>query len=213
MVARTNYAQEDGTISTQQRKLNRANRYFKSLNNPIIVGNVEIIEAVIENFFSCVCWGKLYTKELWGGARFPEGIDLGEDMMTVPPLLVRANRAAYAGNAVYHWRQRKKSLLNGSVTPERLEMDFRASAEMFRRLVEYAPEHEEGFRGLKRHYDFGCYSSYCETQREPKKRSSLLYKLYDLKEKVETVDKLSKLWGGEDDDQRQPRTTPLRQNH
>lgn len=122
--------------------------------------NDAVQEALCQNVFSCVCWGKVFTAKLWGSARFPCGIDLGEDMITVPRVIISANCAVIVQNAIHYWRQRKKSLLHGSVTTERLMKDLSASEEMLKQLCEYAPHHEQAFRDLKYQYDIGCYANY-----------------------------------------------------
>ncbi len=104
--------------------------------------------------------GKVFTRELWGDARFPVGVDFGEDMMTVPPVIVKAKSAVCSPDARYFYRQRKRSLLNGTVTRERFEMDLEASKIMVDRLTEYAPDRRRDFEMLKLQYDFGCYRSF-----------------------------------------------------
>lgn len=124
------------------------------------IGNAAIVKAVSENFFSCVCWGKVYRRDLWGAARFPVGIDLGEDMMTVPGVIVKAKSAVLVDGTKYYYRNREKSLLHGTVSRRRYKQDLQASAFMLRQLREFAPERERDFSKLKLWYDIGCLTAY-----------------------------------------------------
>lgn len=141
--------------------------------------NEEVIDALCKNLFSCVSWGKIFTMELWGDARFPVGVDLGEDMQTVPPVIVRAQSAVCCPDAQYFYRQRKRSLLNGTVTRERFEKDLSASEVMVNRLSECAPNRRRDFEMLKLQYDFGCYNSFRRSGGRLNGRG-LLFHLYEL---------------------------------
>lgn len=77
--------------------------------------NREVIDALCDNMFSCVSWGKVFDRTLWGDARFPVGIDLGEDMMTVPEVIAKAKAAVCSPHAIYFYRQRLRSLLHGGL--------------------------------------------------------------------------------------------------
>lgn len=149
--------------------------------NRIMRTNEEVVDALCNNLFSCVSWGKVFDRGLWGDARFPVGIDLGEDMQTVPPVIVRAKAAVCCPDARYFYRQRKRSLLNGTVTQERFEKDLEASKIMVDRLAQYVPDRKHDFEMLKLRYDFGCYKSFQRSGGKLKGRS-LLYHLQELKQ-------------------------------
>lgn len=125
--------------------------------------NATVIEALSINFFSCVCWGKIYKRSLWGEARFPVGIDLGEDMMTVPQVIIKAKSAVSVPSATYFYRQRERSLLHGTVTRERFNKDLAASAIMREQLASVSPENKEDFGFLKLFYDIGCCANYVKS--------------------------------------------------
>lgn len=153
--------------------------------------NADVIDALCENLFSCVSWGKVFTRELWGNARFPVGIDLGEDMQIVPPIIAKAKAAVCCPEARYFYRQRKRSLLNGTVTRDRTIKDFRASGIMVDRLQEYCPERRRDFERLKFQYDIGCFVSYLKSGGGAQRKQSLLFQLQEFRQ-------LAK--GGMDDD-------------
>lgn len=154
-------------------------RFSASLENKIktsrktMADNVAVIEGVCDNLFSCVSWGKIFRKTLWGKARFPAGIDLGEDMMTVPAVIIKAKGAEIVSDAKYYYRRRKKSLLHGNVTKERFEKDIAASHEMVRQLSAYAPRYHKKFLRLKFLYDCGCYTNYIASNPHTQKGSTL----------------------------------------
>lgn len=145
----------------------------------VMVTNAGVIDALCGNLFSCTSWGKVFTCELWGNARFPVGVDLGEDMMTIPPIIVRAKSAVCCPEARYFYRQRKRSLLNGTVTRERFERDLEASKIMVDQLTQYAPDRKRDFEMLKMQYDFGCYRSFRRSGGKLNGRS-LLFHLQEL---------------------------------
>ena len=154
--------------------INEWQKRLKGVREDIMPNNAAVVDALLDNMFSCVCWGKVYSKKLWGNALFPVGIDLGEDMMTVPRVIASARSAVYVSEAIYYWRQRKKSLLHGTVTKERYEKDLKASEIMCQQLCEIIPDRKKAVYELKLLYDFGCYSNFREsTKNQPTKESAL----------------------------------------
>ena len=135
--------------------------------------NKMVVDALCGNLFSCVSWGKIFRRSLWAEARFPVGVDLGEDMMTVPAVIVKASSAVSIQEAVYYYRQRRKSLLNGTVSKERLQQDMWASSKMVEQLTAYLPERKEAFEWLKMQYDIGCINSFRKSNPDEPKRSIL----------------------------------------
>lgn len=137
-----------------------------------MLNNEAVVNGVYNNIFSCVSWGKVFKRELWDHARFPVDVDLGEDMMTVPGVIIKASRAVCVPEAIYYYRQRKKSLLHGTVNEERYLKDLAASSAMLEQLCEHSPENRDSFQSLKLLYDFGCFSNYL--QANPKEARSWL---------------------------------------
>lgn len=143
--------------------------------------NADVVDALCKNLFACESWGKVFTRELWGNARFPTGIDLGEDMMTVPPVIVRAKAAVYSPKAMYFYRQRKRSLLNGTVTRDRTIKDFWASGIMVDRLTELCPERKQDFERLRFQYDIGCFVSFIKSGGGTPGKQSRLFQLQEFR--------------------------------
>lgn len=160
---------------------NRINREAKCRFPHVMSTNEDVIDALCGNLFSCTSWGKIFTRDLWGNARFPTGIDLGEDMMTVPPVIVRAKAAVYSPKARYFYRQRKRSLLNGTVTRDRTIKDFRASGIMVDRLTEHCPERKQDFERLRFQYDIGCFVSFIKSGGGTPGKQSRLFQLQEFR--------------------------------
>ena len=108
-------------------------------------------------------------------ARFPVGVDLGEDMATIPGVIIKADRAVCAPKAVYYYRQRKKSLLHGTVDEQRYLRDLAASSAMLEQLCEHSPKNRDNFQFLKLQYDIGCLVNYLKTNPEKARGRSKLH--------------------------------------
>ena len=166
------YVEEDGDEGgwkyVNKREIRARQRY-----KHVMKSNDEVLAAMLHNLFSCVAWGKVYTKALWGCARFPVGIDLGEDMNTIPALIAHAQIAVSVPNEIYYWRQRKKSLLHGTITRERFRKDLIASKEMALQLEEHLTENEAS--SLKLFYDICCLMEYRKSNPGEFKTKSALY--------------------------------------
>lgn len=174
--SKTEYVEENGSVCKDMKLAERVfPKLFPYEDLVIYDCNEKVQEALCRNAFSCVCWGKVYTKNLWGDAHFPTGIDLGEDMMTVPRTLLKASKAAEVNTTHYCWRQRKKSLLHGTISRERLIMDLQASTEMYKQLCEQSPDRWVQFDFLKLHYDVGCLMNFKEKWLRPKNISDLRF--------------------------------------
>jgi len=117
---------------------------------------------------------------LWGDARYPVDLSLGEDMANVVNVCASANRAVYIPEADYFYRLRKKSLLHRTVTRERFYEDLRGSEIMRKQLIERAPEKTGEINKLKFYYDISCYINYIRsakrTDEATKRKGSLLYR-------------------------------------
>ena len=119
----------------------------------IMLNHRTIISGICNNLFTCSSWGKMFRLELWGNTRFPTDIDLGEDVMTIPAVIARADRAVCVQQAVYFYRQRAKSLSNGTVNYQRFQKNLYATSVMLDRLCAISPENREQFQKLKLRYD------------------------------------------------------------
>lgn len=177
-VGSTRFTMESGAggydvVALLEKGIRKKYRYMRT--------NEAVIDALSMNFFSCVCWGKIYSRSLWGEARFPIGIDLGEDMMTVPQVIIKAQCAVYVPTAIYFYRQRERSLLHGTVTKERFQKDVVASGKMREQLCEVAPDKATDFSILKLQYDIGCCANYVKSNQGELQSSTLfeLNKMYE----------------------------------
>lgn len=157
--------------------LNKWEKGIRILQGNTMSDNAAVTDALLNNVFSCVSWGKVYSKKLWGNALFPVGIDLGEDMMTVPRIIASAHSAVYVSEATYYWRQRKKSLLHGTVTQERYEKDLKASGIMCQQLSEVIPGRKSDIYALKLQYDLCCYFNFRSSNKNTPIKESILYSL------------------------------------
>lgn len=210
-VSRISTVQENGTESFLGFGSNYISEFIrKNICPRKMTNNTEVINELCENLFSCVSWGKIYKRSLWGEAKFPIGIDLGEDMMTVPAVIIKASGAGNVPDAVYYYRQREKSLLHGTVTKERYEKDLAASQEMVRQLTEYAPQYKQKFKRLKFQYDFGCYMAYIDSNPNAK-QSSILFALKDVSG-VETYKDFINLMIGKNQDKEEEKTNDYQEN-
>lgn len=160
---------------------NRIEQEAKCRFPHVMSSNEDVIDALCGNLFSCTSWGKIFTRDLWGNARFPTGIDLSEDMMTVPPVIVRAKAAVYSPKARYFYRQRKRSLLNGTVTRNRTIKYFQASGIMVDRLTEHCPERRQDFERLRFQYDIGCLVSFIKSGGGTPGKQSCLFRLKEFR--------------------------------
>lgn len=166
--------QEDGNVGEYEWS-NRILQYREKDFTFEMMDNDSVVDAVCKDVFGCGCWGKLFQRELWGSTRFPTDIDLGEDSMVVPPVIVRADRAVFVPGAKYFYRQRKKSLLHGTVTAERFRKNVQASRVMLQNLTECVPGRAVDFSLLRFGYDFGCAVNFLQSNPSATRGKSTLY--------------------------------------
>lgn len=144
--------------------------------------NAAVVDGILDNRIACESWNKLFKRELWGNARYPLDLTLGEDMSTVPGVCARARKAVYNPLAIYFYRQREKSLLHGTVTEKRFHEDLRGSEIMRQQLLAYAPDKEIGIDLLKFYYDMSCYKQFVNsakyTGEEDVIKGSTLHRLF-----------------------------------
>lgn len=175
------YEVQENGVEGSYELLNRIELWLRRSAPRVMVTNTEVVDALCDNLFSCVSWGKVFTRELWGDARFPVGVDLGEDMMTVPPVIVKAKSAVCVPEVAYFYRQRRRSLLHGTVTPERTIKDFQASGIMVDRLAEHCPERRQDFELLRFKYDIGCFASFIKSVGGTQGKQSRLFQLQEFR--------------------------------
>lgn len=68
-------------------------------------------------FFGISAWGKLYSKKLFEGIRYPKG-KLYEDVLTTPYLFAKANRVVSCDAVQYYWLQRSESIMHRKISME-----------------------------------------------------------------------------------------------
>jgi glycosyltransferase involved in cell wall biosynthesis len=178
-----------GTLEKMNRQTGEHNfEWMETLfrgNMVIYESNKEVISGILSNRINCVSWNKLYRRELWGDAKYPLDLSLGEDMATVVNVCAGAERAVYCPDAIYYYRIREKSLLHGTVTAERFAEDLQGSEIMKNHLLERAPMEEDKIKRLKFFYDMGCAINFIKTTLKAKNpgnektgKSSVLFSLF-----------------------------------
>lgn len=89
-----------------------------------------------EWWFYVTAWNKLYKKELFDKIRFPVG-KVNEDQFIVHELFYECNVIATISNVLYHYVQRKGSIMNSNVSVKRLD-DIEA---IYGRYIFYKKNH------------------------------------------------------------------------
>lgn len=70
----------------------------------------EAIELLLlENYFKCFAWNKLFKRELFDGITYPEG-KIYEDIYTTYSLIKKCAKVALTGKTLYHYRMRNDSI-------------------------------------------------------------------------------------------------------
>lgn len=70
-----------------------------------------------------MAWGKLYSRELFDGIRYPVG-RIHEDDATTPKLLYRAPKVSVSSDPLYRYRQRKESIMHEKFTERRFDVIY-----------------------------------------------------------------------------------------
>lgn len=165
------------------------NRYA----NSALLNNQDIINALCNDLFTASAWGKLFKRDFWGDAHFPIDTDIGEDVETILGVVVRANRAICAPQAVYYYRQRRKSLSHGNIDYQRLQKNLKASSVMLDQLCLASPESERSFQWLKFQCDVDVLGEYVRSNSEVARGRSKLKTLSQAIEDSGTYDILRKI--------------------
>lgn len=95
------------------------NVHYQHSDNKCVSCEIMSQEAVIRESFSprgrfaSHVWGKLYSRKLWDGVRFPEGLDFGEDQAVFYKLVLEADSIVFEdANDYYYFNTRLGSASN-----------------------------------------------------------------------------------------------------
>lgn len=173
-ISAVNVVAEDGSPEAYE-IVNKIDQFIADLpGNAVMLNNTAVISGMCNGVFSCSAWGKMFRRELWRDMFFPTHTDLGEDVETVPAVILRADKAVCVPQAVYFYRQRAKSLSNGTVSYQRLQKNLCATSTMLDQLCAISPEYRERFQMMKFQYDIDGLLSYLRSNPENAKGKSKL---------------------------------------
>ena len=161
-------------LQREYRIFNIINGLFSIENGTILNTQDEIIDYITKGTTSLNSWGKVYNRELWKSSRFPVNIDLGEELNTIPNILIKSERAIIENRALYYYRIREKSLLHGTVSEQRLKRTMEQSNIAYANLTALYPEHKRKFAQLKVSNDLCCLLNYETSENSNRPRGSLL---------------------------------------
>ena len=86
-------------------------------------GRNEAMKALLTTrLMSSSVWGKMFSRKLFDGVRFPEGSNYYEDDATMYRLVANADSAAVGGDAKYYYRLRDDSMIHRSFNENNLKM-------------------------------------------------------------------------------------------
>ena len=150
-------------------------------NPAIYKSKHDILNWIFLGQFNVTAWDKLYRRELWGNARFPIGINLGEDMAIIPAICAGAKRVTRVPEAMYYYRCRKMSLSIGAVTLDRFYQYLEGAEIMRHNLTNREPEMESLISWFKLIYDIGAYKEFLRSSNNTgetgQKKGSTLHRL------------------------------------
>ena len=96
--------------------LNGRFKQGKSFQKRIVLTSIEGKEKLLmENYYKCYAWNKLYKYELFNNIRYPVG-KLFEDIDTTYELFNKSNQISYRSTPLYYYRQRDNSITASSFT-------------------------------------------------------------------------------------------------
>ncbi|MCI8362380.1 MAG: glycosyltransferase family 2 protein [Clostridia bacterium] len=136
--------------------------------------------SFINNGLSASPCNKLIKKELLDIYPFLEG-KINEDVASILPVLVKANKIVYVEGIKYSYIQRENSVQNSEVTLKRLEM-FDAIDTCFKR-IQKEENYEEYKEAILYQQVLLMYMAVIPKQKEIAKRKELLEKFMDKQEK------------------------------
>ena len=77
--------------------------------------NIEAIKEMLdEKLFNCVCWAKLYKKELFRNIKFNSKIRIAEDMDVLYRVFYKSNKIIQIPERLYNWTSRGDSVTKGN---------------------------------------------------------------------------------------------------
>ena len=158
------------------------NRLAHNTPKAVYVGN-DVSKWVLSGQCATSCWDKLFKREAWGAARFPIGINLGEDIATVLDICAGAGRAVGVPEAIYYYRVREKSLSRGTVGFQRFREQLRATAIAKQQLLRRSPEEAMQIDQLVTYHNLVAYkellTSTMPSANAENKGASRLFRLYN----------------------------------
>ena len=80
-----------------------------------VFNNIEAIKEMLdEKLFNCVCWAKLYKKELFRNIKFNSKIRIAEDMDVLYRVFYKSNKIIQIPERLYNWTSRGDSVTKGN---------------------------------------------------------------------------------------------------
>lgn len=113
-VVKASFCRFDSVTSLNSQELTR-HRHIECLD-----GSELILTAFVEMRLNPAVWNKLYTREVVGRQRFPEG-KTHEDEFFSPIVFARARRVAITDEILYYYRQRSGSIMHQLCPRARLD--------------------------------------------------------------------------------------------
>lgn len=97
-------------------------------NGTVSQGNIaetmsqnEAVKALLDgNIIHDHAWSKLYKKDLFAEVRYPKGM-VYEDIRTTYKLFLKSNKISIVSKCLYHYRQRRGSIIRNGFTEKKLE--------------------------------------------------------------------------------------------
>lgn len=79
-----------------------------------VFNNIEAIKEMLdEKLFNCVCWAKLYKKELFSDIEFNAKIRIAEDMDVLYRVFYKSDKIVQISERLYNWTSRGDSATKG----------------------------------------------------------------------------------------------------
>ena len=115
-----------------------------------------------EGKITAYAWGRLYSRSLWDGIRFPLN-RLWEDVSTIYKVLFLADRVCFVNEKLYYYYQNPYGIVNRLWEPSRMD-EFKAYEEQ---LLYFAdkPEYKRVYTSLQHSYIKALEYSYFKEQR------------------------------------------------
>ena len=167
---------EEGKIPTDY-KIYNSFEWERKKSFSVFKNNTEVLKG-LNTLLTGGCWGCIFDKELWGRERFPEDLDLAEDLATTPNITARANKAVYVCESVYYYRILNGSLLHKPLSKERFINSLKASKRMYSSSYDIDCNSGYYFSNLKFSSNLSMYLNYLKGK--PDIKESKLYHFFKL---------------------------------